>query len=258
MSWRLAKSLDQLRRQVNAAYPNRSKYADGTIGDAAHARTDSEHNPNSAGVVRAIDITHDPTNGVQGQRLANDVIAELDRRGVRGYVIHAGRIRSTYVQRGVWRRYGGSNPHNTHVHVSVLNGYDNTATWSLPTFAPAPAVVSMGGGMTAPIGGARIPAKTATVKAPEWPLPPKHLIYHNPKRYSTWHDGHGNDTEGRAAIRTWQQRMRDRGWTITPDGYYGPDTHRTVGQFQAEKGLTVDHIIGPATWAAAWNSNITN
>ena len=250
MSWRLAKSLDQLRRQVNAAYPNRSKYADGTIGDAAHARTDSEHNPNSAGVVRAIDITHDPTNGVQGQRLANDVIAELDRRGVRGYVIHAGRIRSTYVQRGVWRRYGGSNPHNTHVHVSYITGYDNRAAWPLPTLTAR--VVSMGGGMSAPV----IVAKGTA--APDWPLPPKHLIYHNPKRYSTWHDGHGDDTEGRAAIRTWQQRMRDRGWSITPDGYYGPDTHRTVGQFQAEKGLTVDHIIGPATWAAAWNSNITN
>ena len=247
---RLCYSLAQLRSQVNDAFPNRNKASDGWIGDAAHAASNSEHNPNRAGVVRALDITHDPSNGVDGHRLAADAIAELDRRGVSAYVIFRGRIRSTLVMRGVWRTYTGPNPHNTHVHISYITGYDNRAAWPLPNLTAR--VVSMGGGMSAPV----IVAKGTA--APDWPLPPKHLIFHNPKRYSTWHDGHGNDTEGRAAIRTWQQRMRDRGWTITPDGYYGPDTHRTVGQFQSEKGLTVDHIIGPATWAAAWNSNITN
>ena len=247
---RLCYSLAQLRSQINDAFPNRNKASDGWIGDAAHAASNSEHNPNRAGVVRALDITHDPSNGVDGHRLAADAIAELDRRGVSAYVIFAGRIRSTILMRGIWRRYTGSNPHNTHVHVSYITGYDNSATWPLPSLTAR--VVSMGGGMSAPV----IVAKGTA--APDWPLPPRHLIYHNPKRYSTWHDGHGDDTEGRAAIRTWQQRMRDRGWRITPDGYYGPATEKIVRDFQAEKGLTVDHIIGPATWAAAWNSNITN
>ena len=247
---RLCYSLAQLRSQVNDAFPNRNKASDGWIGDAAHAASNSEHNPNRAGVVRALDITHDPAGGVDGHRLAADVIAELDRRGVSAYVIFAGRIRSTILMRGIWRRYNGSNPHNTHVHVSYITGYDNRAAWPLPTLTAR--VVSMGGGMSAPV----IVAKGTA--APDWPLPPKHLIFHNPRRYSTWHDGHGDDTEGRAAIRTWQQRMRDRGWSITPDGFFGPATEKIVRDFQAEKGLTVDHIIGPATWAAAWNSNITN
>lgn len=247
---RLCYALAQLRSQINTAFPNRNKASDGWIGDAAHAASNSEHNPNRAGVVRALDITHDPSSGVDGHRLAADAIAELDRRGVSAYVIFAGRIRSTLVMRGVWRTYTGPNPHNTHVHISYITGYDNRAAWPLPTLTTR--VVSMGGGMSAPV----IVAKGTT--APDWPLPPKHLIFHNPRRYSTWHDGHGDDTTGRAAIRTWQQRMQDRGWTITPDGYYGPATEKIVRDFQAEKGLHVDGIIGPDTWAAAWNSNITN
>lgn len=254
MSWRLAHSLAQLRTQVNAAAPGRNKRSDGTIGDLAHSRTNSEHNPNPQGVVRAIDITHDPAGGCNGHKLAADAIAELDRRGIRAYVIFDGRIRSTYVARGVWRRYTGSNPHPTHVHISVLDGYDSRRVWDLPRFA-APAVVSMGGGMTAPIGGVRVQAKTVT--SPAWPLPSKHLIGRNPHKRSTWHDGYGNDTTGRAAIKRFQQRLRDRGWSVTVDGYYGPDMVRLVAAFQRDQGLAVDSIVGPATWRAAWTNPIT-
>ena len=248
---RLCYALAQLRSQINTEFPGRSKASDGWIGDEAHARSKSEHNPNRAGVVRAIDITHDPSNGVDGHRLAADAIADLDRRGVSAYVIFRGRIRSTLVMRGVWRTYTGSNPHNTHVHISYITGYDNRATWPLPTLTAR--VLSMGGGMVAPV---IVVAKGTT--APAWPLPSSHLIYHDPRNRASWHDGHGTDVTGRAAIKTWQQRMRDRGWTITPDGYYGPATEKIVRDFQAEKGLHVDGIIGPDTWAAAWTSNITN
>lgn len=247
---RLAYALAQLRTQINNAFPARDKASDGWIGDAAHAATDSEHNPNSAGIVRALDITHDPRSGVHGQRLANDAIAELDRRGVGAYVIHAGRIRSTTLARGIWRTYGGSNPHNTHVHISYITGYDNRAPWSLPSLTSD--VVSLGGGATAPI----IIKKGTT--APPWPLPSKHLIGANPKGYTTWHDGHGQDISGRAAIRTWQQQMRGRGWTITVDGFWGTESTKVLRAFQAEKGLTVDGILGPASWAAAWTTSTTN
>jgi hypothetical protein len=67
MAWRPAKSLIQLRDQINQIAPNRSKASDGTIGDAAHASRASDHNPwvreGDAGVVTAIDITHDPDDG---------------------------------------------------------------------------------------------------------------------------------------------------------------------------------------------------
>ncbi|PRX97869.1 peptidoglycan-binding protein [Allonocardiopsis opalescens] len=59
------------------------------------------------------------------------------------------------------------------------------------------------------------------------------------------------------AARTWQRRMRDRGWTIVADGRYGPDSERVCRAFQAEKGLAVDGVVGPETWRAAWTAPVT-
>jgi len=66
-------------------------------------------------------------------------------------------------------------------------------------------------------------------------------------------------------LKIWQQRMKDRGWTITVDGYYGPvgattpqgETADVAGAFQAEKGLVVDKFIGRQTWDAAWIAPVT-
>ena len=59
--------------------------------------------------------------------------------------------------------------------------------------------------------------------------------------------------------------MKDRGWTITVDGYDGLNQlpvnqgqmPAVVAAFQAEKGLVVDHLVGPKTWAAAWTAPVT-
>lgn len=243
MAWRLARALDVLRQQINSTWPDRSKRTDGTVGDLAHQRGYSEHNPNSAGVVRAMDITHDPAGGVDGDRLADDLAAELERRGHKGYVIWNRRIRSSYVSPGVWRSYFGSNPHSAHVHVSYIANYDDTSPWRLSN-------------------AERLTVNKAvpTEDAPPYPLPAGHLIYFNPKRYTTWHDGLGRDVEGRAAIKTWQTRMIERGWDLGKsgaDGYYGETTNRITRAFQQEKGLAVDGIIGPATFKAAFTSVVT-
>jgi peptidoglycan hydrolase-like protein with peptidoglycan-binding domain len=58
-------------------------------------------------------------------------------------------------------------------------------------------------------------------------------------------------------VRTWQDRMRDRGWRIAVDGVYGPDSERICRQFQKEKHLEVDGVIGPKTWSAAWTAPVT-
>jgi len=58
-------------------------------------------------------------------------------------------------------------------------------------------------------------------------------------------------------VRTVQQRLRDRGWTIDVDGQFGPQTEGVVRQFQREKGLTVDGIVGPITWRALWETPVT-
>ncbi|GAA2154084.1 hypothetical protein GCM10009760_52630 [Kitasatospora kazusensis] len=59
------------------------------------------------------------------------------------------------------------------------------------------------------------------------------------------------------AARTWQQKMADRGWSITADGEYGPKSAAVCAQFQREKGLDGDGVVGPLTWAATWNTPVT-
>lgn len=60
-----------------------------------------------------------------------------------------------------------------------------------------------------------------------------------------------------ADVLAWQQRMQARGWGIKADGWYGPASALICGQFQREKGLTMDHIVGPKTWDAAWDMPVT-
>lgn len=59
-------------------------------------------------------------------------------------------------------------------------------------------------------------------------------------------------------VRAYQQRLRDRGWTsVQVDGIFGDKTQAAVRAFQKEKGLKVDGIAGPATWAALWSTPVT-
>ena len=61
----------------------------------------------------------------------------------------------------------------------------------------------------------------------------------------------------RLELTQWQTQMQKRGWVISTDGLYGPQTANITRTFQTQKGLTVDGLIGPQTWAAAWTSPIT-
>lgn len=58
-------------------------------------------------------------------------------------------------------------------------------------------------------------------------------------------------------LRVWQQQMRNRGWDIATDGLYGSQDAKVAAQFQKEKGLTVDGLIGEQTWMAAWTFKVT-
>ncbi len=143
MTWRVARSLDTLLAEINEAAPNRSKASDGSIGDAAHASRDSDHNPfvilNGVGIVRARDFTHDPDGGLDCNDLAT-ALAALIASGVHpscrhgAYVIWQRRIFSFDRRNEGWRPYGGSNPHDHHCHLSVSldpAGFDSTAPWGV-------------------------------------------------------------------------------------------------------------------------------
>jgi len=128
MSYFLAASLVKLRNEVNSIWPNRSKVSDGWIGDAAHSARKSDHNPDWSapgrrrGVVRALDIT------VRG--IDVDLLLKHTTNDSRvAYVIYNRRI---YTHSRGWYRYNGSNPHTSHVHVSIA--HTNTAENDLKTW----------------------------------------------------------------------------------------------------------------------------
>ena len=78
--------------------------------------------------------------------------------------------------------------------------------------------------------------------------PPLHVDYFGPAY------GHNHK---HADVRTWQQKMRDRGWSIDVDQIYGQGSEQVCRQFQSEKGLGADGMVGPQTWAATWNAPVT-
>lgn len=132
MTWRLAHSLEKLRSQVNTLHPTRGKLEDGTIGDESHSSRLSDHNPNPAGVVCALDLTHDPKGGFDSYAFAEMLRLNRDHRIQ--YVISNGHIFSSSVSPWVWRPYKGANMHDKHVHISVIQAnklYDDPGEWNL-------------------------------------------------------------------------------------------------------------------------------
>src|SRR4051812_24248503 len=120
MAWRVAKSLDQLLKQINNKYPGRSKASDGSIGDANHSARTSDHNPTAAGIVCARDFTNDPAHGLDSEKVAQALLDSHDPRIK--YIISNKKIASGSGQKEkawVWRKYTGINPHNHHFHISV-------------------------------------------------------------------------------------------------------------------------------------------
>lgn len=146
-----AKSLQTLLKQLNAAFPNRSRVSDGGEGDARHRKLKSDHNPNSAGVFTARDFTHDPEGGLDCNKLAAALVASRDPRIK--YVIWNGRITSD-VKAGAWKKYTGTNKHNHHLHLSVNalpKYYDDASEWDLSIFKSQPKKFSQDSAVSSPL-----------------------------------------------------------------------------------------------------------
>jgi peptidoglycan hydrolase-like protein with peptidoglycan-binding domain len=98
------------------------------------------------------------------------------------------------------------------------------------------------------------PKPPVTHEIPRFPLPSGWYFgpRSGPLQSVSGYHGH------RADLQRWQQQMRWRGWLrMIADGLYGPVTARVTREFQAEKGLQVDGLIGPVTWSAAWKLKVT-
>jgi Putative peptidoglycan binding domain len=219
VGWRTANSLLQLRKQIDALAPERSKISDGTIGNTEHAVRASDHNPwvrdetnTRMGIVTALDITNDPAHHIVSDDIAKALIRSKDERIK--YVISNGTITSGSDGPSPWvgRQYDGKNPHNHHVHISVKpkkEHYDSVNPW------------------------------VVFVKIDEPP------------------DEEGKCPKGRPVlsrgskgkdVEALQNLLAARGSKIISDAVFGFKTEDAVKSFQRKEGLIKDGIVGPYTW----------
>jgi murein L,D-transpeptidase YcbB/YkuD len=212
--WRLAGSLEQLLGEVDARWPGRDRSSDGSIGDAAHRSRVSDHNPDAAGVVRALDVDDNDSTPAErgiGDPIAGMIVARRDPRVK--YVIYQGRILRSYDRPGVaawsWAPYTGANRHDRHLHVSVVadDRADDRSPWGVQL---VPAVVDVAGPFRLPV--LRMGARGE-------------------------------------AVRRAQGLMAAARHVIAVDGSFGPDMDRQVRAYQAARGLAADGSVGAVTWA---------
>lgn len=240
--WRAARSLDVLLDEVNSIAPGRSKASDGTIGDTAHAASDSDHNPNASGVVTARDFTHDPAKGADMHRISRRIVAKLPR--ALKYVIWDRKIWSRARASEGWRPYRGSNPHTRHMHVSVGRGpdghstgpYDDTSAWGLRAGGGTPPRPSQ---PTVPDSIEEIVMSLPTISDNKAPTADK-------KRAQALLAANGFPP-----AKSFNRKGE-------PDGEWGPGSKAALKRFQAARNVPGsvkangegDGILGARTWAA--------
>ena len=228
MAWRVARSLDRLLAQLNAAAPRRSKVSDGSIGDAAHASRTSDHNPwvkdGAMGVVTARDYTHDPANGMDCERLYQALVRSRDPRIK--YIIWNRTITSGNGQTSPWvrRAYTGSNAHTKHLHLSVHSSkalYDDVRDWS----------TGLGGG-----------APTPTPAPPSGDQPWLRLpaVRSRPRSFQQWYNAY----PFKPALLPVISPLADT---------FGPQSEAALKKVQARYGLEADGIDGPKTKKLLWD-----
>ena len=127
----LCKAGQQLREQIDDAFPDRDRKSDGWIGDAAHSNRPSDHNPDKAnGIVRAIDVDKDLNSRPSTGAYLADQIRLCAKAGDKriSYVIYAGKIASSK-KAWRWRPYDGVNRHDHHIHISFSKTGDSNSSW---------------------------------------------------------------------------------------------------------------------------------
>ena len=139
MSWKLAAAADTLLKQVNARYPKRDHTSDGTVGDQAHRRRISDHNPDKSGYIMALDLDED---GWPAHVFADQLVDYMRTSGDKRIknIVYENRLASgTYKDvKGqaptwwVWRPAKGMG-HEHHIHISfALPARSDAQAFPLP------------------------------------------------------------------------------------------------------------------------------
>ena len=110
-------------RQATAIKPSRKKASDGLLPSAAH-QTQNPNSDHNTGY--AVDLTHDPVNGIDCFNLFEELKADKRVK----YLIFHGKIWSPERAAEGNRYYAGANKHNKHLHISIKEGCgDDTSPW---------------------------------------------------------------------------------------------------------------------------------
>lgn len=234
MSYYLAKSLVDLRNEINTLWPKRDKASDGWIGDASHTARKSDHNPDysSGGVVRAIDVDKD---GID----VNKLIQVLKKDPRVNYFIFNHKIygASNFLP----RRYTGSNPHTKHIHISIktTKAAEASGSWGLSKAVSKPS-----------------PAKPSGEKWPEVKL--KVTGSHTTESHNAWvklmSDVGYKDKKLGVALQRWLKGLGY--YKRNVDGNFGKYSVIALQQFLKSRNYyngVVDGNRGPMTVKAEIN-----
>jgi len=121
----------QLREQIDDDFPSRDRKSDGWVADARHiAKGNSDHIPDSRGIVRGLDIDANLNDHPEATYALVEQIRKCAKRGDKRikYIIYDGRIASSILN-WKWRKYKGANPHRSHFHCSFTTLGDKDNNW---------------------------------------------------------------------------------------------------------------------------------
>lgn len=252
INWFLNRWLTGFRSGVELTFKHRNKSSDGTIGNLAHQKTVSEHNMDKDGSVDAWDMdvnlfgdTFKPSGSDRELQAIENLKRAFERDPGSQLWIHNRQIANRDVDNWRRRAYYGPNPHDKHVHWQSRASRERLPVKGVTIDAiqdainePEPKPVQ--------VGGSKGQSAVKGIKAaPRWPHPVSfNFRASKHPAYST-------------TVKAWQRRMKERGWNIEVDGYYGHQSAGIAVKFQREKKLTVDGLLGPNTFQAAWLAPVT-
>jgi hypothetical protein len=210
-AWRLNAFLTSWRAAIDWEFPHRTRLSDGTLGDLAHSKTVSEHNPDSDGSVDAYDCdlnlfgSSNPLGSVAEVKAMHELIAEFQHQTQAQLWIFQRNIANRDIGNWKVRAYAGSSPHDHHAHFQ-----------SVQTRERQPYTGDLDRVFTA------INAKPAAAKLGSRTL----------ERGMT-----GPDV---AYVQRWLG--------IDDDGIFGPDTQAAVLAYQRMRGIPANGQVDATTW----------
>jgi hypothetical protein len=138
MSWKPVAGIVTLKSQVDSRWPNRDRASDGIKGDSNHADRPSDHNPDSRGLVHAIDIDEDLRGSRNDNRwLADQMIAyaRMRRAGSERFknIVYENQVASGTYADHYWTWRNGSFGHEKHIHTSFsTTGQNDGMRFAIP------------------------------------------------------------------------------------------------------------------------------